>query len=537
MESPEELERLTERSPYRYQRAGDGLWRCPPGEDYAAHYGLAYRVRSSADIDWIWTRNMLFLDDYLHASGPLSAATVLDQVIARVSDTPGIALDELVRHASAVNGTTDDVYGLIATGRIWVDLRRAPLAVPAAVRAFRDEHLARAYEAAGMIVASPRPAAHPTIDQDANLDREGNLEEVGKAAAVDRDKAVGTLLNGASPTALATALRRHAYLTGKAPEDPQPSPRTLRSWQAQMRAADEAFGCGFVGLLDRRAERGNRMPRLPERTRHLLDEAVAGYATAKQKSKAAAYGELVHACARAAVDPPSYRTFVRTLARRPKNEQTEARQGRRAAYVHASWHWELTLTTPRHGDRPWEIGHLDHTQLDVETVCSQTGRPLGRPWATFLTDAYARRLVALVLSYDPPSYRSCLLALRTCVHRWGRLPQTLVVDGGKEFGSIYFETLLARYAITKKTRPAAAPRFGSVCERLFGTANTELIHRLAGNTQITKNVRQVTRANDPRTSACWTFGALRDALEEWADTVYDTLSHPGVGTKSPGCLG
>ncbi len=119
--------------------------------------------------------------------------------------------------------------------------------------------------------------------------------------------------------------------------------------------------------------------------------------------------------------------------------------------------------------------------------------------------------------------------LRACVRRWGRLPQTLVVDGGKEFSSVYFETLLARYAVTKKTRPATSPRFGSVCERLFGTANTELIHRLAGNTQITKNVRQVTKANDPRASACWTFGALLEALEEWADTVYDTLPHPALG--------
>jgi len=30
------------------------------------------------------------------------------------------------------------------------------------------------------------------------------------------------------------------------------------------------------------------------------------------------------------------------------------------------------MTTPRHGDRPYEIGHIDHTELDVEIVCSQT---------------------------------------------------------------------------------------------------------------------------------------------------------------------
>ena len=28
----------------------------------------------------------------------------------------------------------------------------------------------------------------------------------------------------------------------------------------------------------------------------------------------------------------------------------------------------LTGKTPRHGDRPFEIGHIDHTELDVEVV-------------------------------------------------------------------------------------------------------------------------------------------------------------------------
>jgi transposase InsO family protein len=82
-----------------------------------------------------------------------------------------------------------------------------------------------------------------------------------------------------------------------------------------------------------------------------------------------------------------------------------------------------------------------------------------------------------------------MMILRQCVRRHGRLPQILVIDGGPEFHSTYFETLLARYEVTKKTRPPAQARFGSVCERLFGTTNTQFIHNLRGNTQITRNVR------------------------------------------------
>src|SRR5690606_13766219 len=126
---------------------------------------------------------------------------------------------------------------------------------------------------------------------------------------------------------------------------------------------------------------------------------------------------------------PSYKTFSQAINHRPRQEQTEKREGRRAAYQQQSFYWELEFTTPRHGDRPFEIGHIDHTQLDIELVCSRTGRCLGRPWATFLVDAFSRRLLAVYLTFDPPSYRSCMMILRECVRRHGRLPQIVVVDG------------------------------------------------------------------------------------------------------------
>lgn len=216
------------------------------------------------------------------------------------------------------------------------------------------------------------------------------------------------------------------------------------------------------------------------------------------------------------------------MRERPAFEQTLKRQGRRAAYAHAEFYFALHPTTPRHGDRPFEIGHIDHTELDVEVVCSHTGRPLGRPWMTILTDAFSRRGLSIYLTFDEPSYRSCMMVLRACVRRHSRLPQILVIDGGPEFQSTYFETLLARYEVTKKTRPPAQARFGSICERLFGTTNTQFIHNLRGNTQITRNVRQVTKSVSPQEHAVWTLGALEERLSEYVFEVYDTVVHPAL---------
>jgi len=125
-----------------------------------------------------------------------------------------------------------------------------------------------------------------------------------------------------------------------------------------------------------------------------------------------------------------------------------------------------------------------------------------------------------------------MMVLRECVRRHGRFPQNLVVDGGKEFESVYFDTLLARFECIKKTRPPAKARFGSVCERLFGTSNTRFIHNLAGNTQIMKNIRHVTKNVDPKRHAEWTLAELYGCLCQWTYEIYDTISHPALG-QSP----
>jgi hypothetical protein len=76
------------------------------------------------------------------------------------------------------------------------------------------------------------------------------------------------------------------------------------------------------------------------------------------------------------------------------------------------FYWQLEQRTQRHGARPFEIVHIDHTELDIELVCSLTGRVLGRPWLTIITDAFSRRSQGLYLTLDPPNYRSCMMVIR-----------------------------------------------------------------------------------------------------------------------------
>jgi len=61
---------------------------------------------------------------------------------------------------------------------------------------------------------------------------------------------------------------------------------------------------------------------------------------------------------------------------------------------------------------------------------------------------------------------------------------------------------------------------------------THLVHNLLGNTQITRNVRQVTKSVNPEQHATWPLPELFDRLSDYFYEVYDTIAHPALG-QSP----
>jgi len=526
----DELARLALEKPNRYVREAGGGWRCPPGEHYAAQYRLYYRLRSSAEIDWCWQRNLDFLADYLRVEAPTPDPNVAGTLLDYVRYDPGLTLSALLR--ANFGGRSDDVYALIAAGQLYVDLHAAPLAEPEHVHLFSDRQMAQAYQ----VITGERVAHATALTPEASQVSPIPAEMAGCSsppAPGPLATEAQALLIQASAAALARAWARYERVQALLAGQPRSSTRSERRWVQQYREAEHRYGSGYLGLIDRQPRRGNRTARLDDAVRQRMDQHIESeYETIRQQGKHVAYGKFVAACEQAGLPAPSHTTYYRRIDQRERYPQIRKREGPRAAYPHEPFYWELSLSTPRHGDWPFHISHLDHTQLDIELVHSRTGRSLGRPWATFLMDAFSRRLLAIELSFDEPSYRSCMMALRTCVARYERLPGSLVVDGGAEFRSIYFESLLALYHRSLKTRHGSKPRFGSVIERLFGTTNQDFIHNLLGNTQIMQRVRQVTPAVNPKTHATWTLEMLWVALCEWAYEVYDTLDHSALG-QSP----
>ena len=151
----EDLNRLTEHNPNRYCLEA-GLWHCPPGERYAAQFGLSYQVRCAKEIHWRLQRNILFLHDYLHADPKAIDGAIQERILACVRVVSVISLADLIQQTEEF-ATPDDIYLLIAGGRLYVDLHAEPLVEPAKVRVFQDRDAALRH---GM-VPDQRPAEQP----------------------------------------------------------------------------------------------------------------------------------------------------------------------------------------------------------------------------------------------------------------------------------------------------------------------------------------------------------------------------------------
>ncbi len=512
----EELLRLEKTRPNRFVRDEQGVWRCPPGETFAATYGLTYRVWSSDQINWIAQDNALYLEDYyqnleqLHV--PEQTLAVLFQL---VDEQPGVMLADL---REAAEGIPADLINIaIARHDLYVDLGRYRLSEPAHTPVFRQEN-----STPDRVLNDHELPSFPT-EASSRFTPEGqalfeHAKEADSAIAVFRNRVIHPEQYDDEEQA------RTAEARAAVPA------RTRRRWQQLYREAETIYGNGFLGLLPQYHNCGGNRKISAEVIDLIHQVLETHYDTVRRAPKRGAYGEYLKCSEERALGPVSQQTFYLEAQRhKAAYEQTLAREGARAAYPLKDYIRDQEQTTSRHGTYAWGLAHIDHTELDLTLCDSRTGQVLGKCWLTLLILAFPRRIAAFYLTFDPPSYRSCMMTLRLCVKRYGRLPTALVVDGGPEFQSVYLEQLLALYQVRKQQRPASEPRFGSPQERLFGSLDTTVLYHLLGNTQATCQPRQMTRATDPRRLATWTLPRLAERVQQWADEEYETIRHPALG--------
>jgi len=574
----EELNAIAGARPNYFVLKKDGRWNCPPAGEALARYGFSHRVVSSAEIDLTLYNNVLFFEDYLRVGTPQVSPQIFSSVLQVVKIASRIALEELLNLVFTTGGTADDIYTLIARGDLYVDLSAERIEDRKYVWVYPDIKTAELHQppdihfeyakakcatiregarfafndgtyktfrivliGANKIYMESEDGSAPclSLSHFERLVRGGELKCLDFDSDSNQENEALKIINSATKKAIEKAnyikrvIERHNAGFPLPEEVPQ---RTFAHWKSRWLTGQKLYGSGYAGVVFNYRARGDRKTvKIRPDARTQMDWLIKNdYENDVAQGVFAVWSKLVLWCEEQnpKIKEPCYQTFIRYVKKRPQHIQAVKRLGHRAAYDLQPYYPWLERDTPPHGSRPFQVAHIDHTELDIELIHPDTGKNQGRPWLTLMVDAFSRRILAVFLTFDPPSYRSAMMVIRECVRNWGSLPQTIITDGGSDFHGTYYETLAAAFDITVKTRPRSEPRFGAVIERLFGITNTEFIHLLRGNTKLRRKTRQVSRSRDPSRLAAWTMEALDESLCDWAYNRYDTECH-GTLKRSP----
>ncbi len=533
-----------------------GRYRCPPAEAYAEALGLNFRLCTEQDLNLRLVENLRFLGDFWSAA-PLDQTPVPEEMFGK---SRWLRLAEILNTGLI---EADELYALIVSQVVYVNLEKDLLSQPQYCKVFRSKEDAKALDQSFLEKRSAELAPGSLLhvfgkkhrvlsleSESVELEEDGGYIKCVPKALVEQQILQGIayteseengqvfeLLRHAGPDDLAKANQRYSALRAlengcpieEVAADNQVSDRTIRSWLSRFRAAQRNLGDGYVGLLPKTAGRGNRSSRLSPATISLINRVLEEHFLNKNAPPLShAYAMFLKACDDTQTSSTSEKTFYGYAKRIDPVRRVRSREGSKAAYqqesgsnMSQSMGWDLG------GKFAMDVVHTDHTQLDIELVSSRTGRSMGRPWLTIFLDGYSRMPVSFVLMFDPPSYRSLMTGVRRMVEKTGYFPASFVVDGGKEFHSVYFESLVARGGSNIQHR-TGKPRHGALIERYFGSLNTQLIDRLKGNTQPTKNVRQMSAEMNPKKNAIWTLEALSSVLEDYLEGFVER-DHPSLG--------
>ncbi|MCJ9430023.1 DDE-type integrase/transposase/recombinase [Kordiimonas marina] len=191
--------------------------------------------------------------------------------------------------------------------------------------------------------------------------------------------------------------------------------------------------------------------------------------------------------------------------------------------------------------RALERVEIDHTVLDLFVIDEETGMIIGRPTLTIAVDCYSRWIVGFYVGFEPPGWQSVMHCLRHAImpkdclrerfpsvlNEWQccGVPETLVVDNGREFHSADLELACEQLGIQIQYSPRGKPWFKGRVERLFGTIGTKLLTGARGKT-LGRLLRKT--EYDPQKDSIVGLEQFTEAFCKWVVDVYVREYHSGL---------
>lgn len=340
------------------------------------------------------------------------------------------------------------------------------------------------------------------------------------------------------------------------------SVRTIkRLLTAYRRAESEAESRGEEGLISRAGDgyvsrSDNKQlvichPKKPDEILQVLDVRIdekympiikevieKEYLTLKRMSKEAFYESVAVRCTRQGIEePPKRITMLKLLDRIDPQIKVRMRDGSKAA---KKFDVLIRGFSNDEAQYPLHIVEIDHTELDIDVIDGDSGLVLGRPWITLGIDVYSRMVWCMYVSFEPPSANVVRKAIQHGVffkrvkeqyglfNEWEvfGIPTVILLDNGKEFRSVAVRRMINETLKSNvRYRPRKTPEYGAAIERLFGTLNSKLIHRLDGTRK--SSVSDLGEYK-PDEEAVFTLEDIRELLTMYIVDHYHMSPHRGL---------
>jgi len=191
-----------------------------------------------------------------------------------------------------------------------------------------------------------------------------------------------------------------------------------------------------------------------------------------------------------------------------------------------------------------DVVMIDSTILDAWCCLDdETMLPLGRPTLTIGIDVFTRMILAVIVTFEPPSLftaMSCLKRINTPKHdvneRWPHIqrvsdgwgkPTKIIVDNELAQIGKSFQSACEDAKIHVQWAPVKRPQFKAIVERFFLTLKTLLLDKLPGGLPYKPEVmRQL--GIDPKDVSTITFSKLVELINQAINDVYHFDTHSTI---------
>ena len=437
----EHLQKLSASQPQRYVFECN-QWRSPILEEHFGKFGFHYSIRSTATIPQCRLQNNIFLADFIDPAFGFSSPEAIEILKNKFIDLAEIPLIDLIEEAQSNESlfSVDDVYRAIAVGNLFINIDLDQISDTSRTMVYRDEISMRILSQHRITPVKDIPILARNLTQGSRIELDGQRLEVtfmGETDVVlngthgetilslnkvmefiDRGKINLTTLPLSKDTDERSKLcslspdqmaeiesRRECLAMAKiAGSNLNRSSRTLCRYRKSMREAGDNILDQQLALVSRKADKGNREPRLAQNILELIEKIqIERHNTPRAPSKEASYIEFSGACRSAGLNPCSKRTFLQKL-----RTSVVKREGTRRAYQLNPITAFLHMNDHVHGVRPFEIVHIDCTPLEIVLRGPNGTKSLGTVYLCLAMDAESRAALAKHLSFEKPSARTTL---------------------------------------------------------------------------------------------------------------------------------